>query len=151
MIINERIRELRKALNLTQVDFGERICVSQGHLTSIETGARSVTDKLVKMICMEFGVNETWLLSGDGSMFDEDSDTIDSVAKQLNLNPFQTRFLRMIHNMPMDQQKLVQQLAHQLAGDELPESDYDRTARIARAALAEHDQQQAEIQQDKQA
>lgn len=148
---NERIRELRKALNLTQVEFGERICVSQGHLTSIETGARSVTDKLAKMICMEFGVNETWLMTGEGSMFDEASDTIDSIARQLNLNAFQTRLLRMIHNMPVEQQKLVQQMAHQLAGDEPPESDYDRRARIARAALSDYDRQQAELPADKQA
>lgn len=152
MTENERIRELRKTLNLTQVEFGERICMSQGHLTSIETGARSVTDKLVKMICMEFGVNETWLLSGEGNMFDDASDTIDSISKQLNLNAFQTRLLRLIHDLTPEQQILVQQMAHQLAGDEPPEeSDRDRTARIARAALADYDRQQEEEVQDKRA
>lgn len=151
MTVNERVRELRKAVNLTQVEFGERIRVSQGHLTSIETGARSVTDKLIKFLCLEFGVSELWLETGEGSMFDDSTDELEAIANQLNLNPFQLRLLRIVHDMPMEQQKIIRQIAHQLAGDDIPETDAERTKRIARAALAEHDRQQSELPEDKQA
>ena len=44
MTINERVRELRKELNMNQTEFGKKIALSQNHLTGIETGKRSVTD-----------------------------------------------------------------------------------------------------------
>lgn len=69
MSINERIKTLRKALKLTQTEFGERVAIAQGHLTNIETGKREVTDKNVKIICLEFNVSENWLRNGEGDMF----------------------------------------------------------------------------------
>lgn len=67
--INERVRELRKALKLTQIEFGKRIAVGQGYLTNIENGQRPVTEKILKLICKEFNVNEQWLRTGEGEMF----------------------------------------------------------------------------------
>ena len=74
--IGERLKALRKELKRTQIDFGGRIAVSQGHLTAMENGKRDVTDKTVKVICMEFNVNEEWLRTGEGEMFAETDDTI---------------------------------------------------------------------------
>ena len=69
MTIGERVRIIRKELNLTQTEFAERICITQSHLASNETGKRQVTDRTVQLICNEFGVNEQWLRTGEGEMF----------------------------------------------------------------------------------
>ena len=67
--MNERIKLLRKALELNQTDFGARIGVKQGTVAAYESGARVPLDSVVVSICREFGVSESWLRSGEGEMF----------------------------------------------------------------------------------
>ena len=67
--MNERIRELRKHLNLTLEEFGKKVGVTKAEIGRIEKGERSVTDQMFLSICREFGVNEEWLRTGEGEMF----------------------------------------------------------------------------------
>lgn len=69
MDINNRVRDLRKSLKLTQKEFGGRIHVAQTYLSQIENGDREVTDKIAQLIVLEFGVNENWLRTGSGKAF----------------------------------------------------------------------------------
>ncbi|MDR0306505.1 MAG: helix-turn-helix domain-containing protein [Chitinispirillales bacterium] len=71
MFINERIKLLRKSLKLTQVEFGSRIGITQGHLTGIEQGKKAITKSTVKVISSVFGVHEDWLRTGFGDTFKE--------------------------------------------------------------------------------
>jgi transcriptional regulator with XRE-family HTH domain len=84
LCINERVRELRKALRLTQVEFGRRIAVGQGYLTNIENGQRPVTEKILKLICKEFNVNEDWLRTGEGEMFRVESELIELLGAKID-------------------------------------------------------------------
>lgn len=72
--MNERIKELRKLLNLNQTEFGNKIGVKQGTVTGYETGNRYPTDAVILSICREFEVNEEWLRTGDGEMFEQLTD-----------------------------------------------------------------------------
>jgi len=74
MSLNERIKELRKNLGLTQAEFGRRIGIVQGHLTGIESGKKSVTQKTLKVICATYGVSEEWLKTGNGEIFVQSPD-----------------------------------------------------------------------------
>lgn len=67
--INQRIKKLRKVLDLTQQEFAERIGSVQNTITGYETGRRGPSNQVVTLICREFGVNEAWLRNGDGEMF----------------------------------------------------------------------------------
>ena len=71
--INHRIKELRKALNMTQVNFSHVVSLSSGYLAGIETIKRKVNNRLIKLICSSFNVNERWLRSGEGEMFAEEN------------------------------------------------------------------------------
>lgn len=64
-----RIRELRKVLEMTQNDFAIRIGLTQNTITKYETGLRSPSNQIVISICREFNVNEDWLRTGNGDMF----------------------------------------------------------------------------------
>jgi len=66
---NLRIKELRKVLNMTQVSFSQVISLSSGYLAGIETNKRKVNDRLIKLICSSFKVNEQWIRNGKGTMF----------------------------------------------------------------------------------
>ena len=70
MTINDRIKELRKdRLGLTLDKFGEKIGLKKSALSLIENGRSGATDQTVLAICREFGVNETWLRTGEGEPF----------------------------------------------------------------------------------
>ena len=69
--MNERIRLLRKELGLNQSDFGNKIGVKQGTVAGYESGARTSLDAVVSSICREFDVNEEWLRTGEGEMFEQ--------------------------------------------------------------------------------
>lgn len=71
MTQGERIKEIRKELNLTMDKFGDRIGVKKSAISLIENGKNNVTDSNIKAICREFNVNETWLRTGEGEMFEE--------------------------------------------------------------------------------
>jgi transcriptional regulator with XRE-family HTH domain len=67
--INRRIKQVRKALDMTQAAFSRVISLSSGYLAGVETEKRKVNDRLVKLICSSFTVNEQWLRTGNGDMF----------------------------------------------------------------------------------
>lgn len=66
--MNDRIKELRKAMNLSQEKFGELLGITKSGVSDIESGRRKVTDQHVIML-VNNGVNEEWLRTGKGSMF----------------------------------------------------------------------------------
>lgn len=68
-MIDERIRELRKSMKLSQTAFGEKLGVSRDVINNLEHGRVVPSDLIINMICAKFGVNEDWLRSGDGEMF----------------------------------------------------------------------------------
>ncbi len=65
----ERIKELRKTLKLSQKEFGEKIGVSIGVVANIELDRAGLNPILLQHICDVFGVNRTWLETGEGEMF----------------------------------------------------------------------------------
>lgn len=68
--MNERIKEIRNILQLNQSDFANKIGIGQAGLSAIEKGIRNVTDRNIQLICSAFNVNENWLRTGEGEMFD---------------------------------------------------------------------------------
>lgn len=67
--MKEQIKQLRKAVNLNQADFGERIGIKQSTITAYECGNRVPMDSTITAICKEYRVNEQWLRTGEGEMF----------------------------------------------------------------------------------
>lgn len=65
--MNDRIKELRKAMNLSQEKFGELLGITKSGVSDIESGRRKVTDQHVIML-VNNGVNEEWLRTGKGNM-----------------------------------------------------------------------------------
>lgn len=66
--MQNRIKMVRKEAGLNMRDFAEKLGVSHGAISLIESGQRNVTGQMVKSICREFDVNEEWLLTGVGEM-----------------------------------------------------------------------------------
>ena len=70
--MKNRLKQLRKALDLTQTEFAERIGTVQNTITGYESGRRNPSGPVISAICKEFNVNEEWLRTGSGEMFAPD-------------------------------------------------------------------------------
>ena len=68
MTQGERVKKVRKSKEMTMEKFGERLGVTRTAISNIEKGYRGLTEQMLKAICREFNVNETWLRTGDGDM-----------------------------------------------------------------------------------
>ncbi|MDR2730757.1 MAG: helix-turn-helix domain-containing protein [Treponema sp.] len=69
MTISKRIKQIRQALNMSQVEFAKAIYISNGYIAELECEHRRVNDRIIHLISMTFGVNEGWLKTGEGDMF----------------------------------------------------------------------------------
>lgn len=69
--MNNRIKKIRKTLELTQQEFADKIGSVQNTITGYESGRRNPSDSVINNICKTFNVNENWLRTGNGSMFVE--------------------------------------------------------------------------------
>lgn len=69
MGIGERIKAVRKHFKLTQAEFGERIGVKGNTIANYELGRNAPVDAIFSLLCREYGVNEIWLRTGEGEMF----------------------------------------------------------------------------------
>lgn len=69
MTKGERVREIRKALDLTTEEFGARVSSTRGAISNIENGNRNLTPQMEDLITREFNVSADWLRSGEGDMF----------------------------------------------------------------------------------
>jgi DNA-binding XRE family transcriptional regulator len=72
--VNRRIKQVREALSLSQMKFSKVISLSSGYLAGVEVEKRKVNDRIIKLICASFAVNEKWLRAGEGEMFSNDPD-----------------------------------------------------------------------------
>ncbi|WP_143318896.1 helix-turn-helix transcriptional regulator [Clostridium sp. HBUAS56010] len=80
--MNERIKELRNYLGLSQKEFSQKVQVGQSTLAMFETGDRAPKDIHIAQICNTFNVNEDWLRNGAGKMFVQpDTFSLDEYAK----------------------------------------------------------------------
>lgn len=85
--MKERIRLIRRTLDLTQQEFADRIGIKRGAIANYELGRNEPVDSVVSLICREFNVNEEWLREGIGEMFlPNTNDELDALAKKYDLS-----------------------------------------------------------------
>lgn len=71
--MNERIKELRKMLKLSQDAFAEKLGLTKNYISLVENGNRNLSEQSIKVLCREFNVNENWLRTGYGKPYKEKS------------------------------------------------------------------------------
>ena len=81
--MKENFKILRKSLRLTQREFAEKLNLSQNFIAQIESGSKIPSDRTIADICRVFSVNESWLRSGSGQMFDLTEDRTAAIVADL--------------------------------------------------------------------
>lgn len=134
--INDRIRALRRHLELSQSEFGKQIGLKQGAISKLEKSGNLVIDQNVQLICEKFHVRRSWLLEGEGEMFvtHTKQDELMAWAARVSEGPhddFPYRLADTLARMDEPQWQLLEQIFDSImAGkDILPASDSVRVNR----------------------
>jgi transcriptional regulator with XRE-family HTH domain len=80
-----RLKQLRKALGLTQREFGEKIGMSDVAISYMESGRTAISKQNIHLICLTFGIREKWLENGSGDMLDDEASLTEYERQILNL------------------------------------------------------------------
>lgn len=113
--MNERIKKLRQALNLSQDEFGKRLGVTRGAITNIELNKVEPKPLFVDLICREFNASENWIRTGEGEMFVEKTESEELAAffgDLLKDEPdFRHRLIAAMSRLTLDEWKVLEKLA----------------------------------------
>lgn len=103
MTSNDRMKEIRKFLGMSQAEFAAELCVGQAAVSAIELGKRHLTERNKRVLHEHLNVNSEWLETGEGSMFAE--------PKQISMDDFlmERGYYDLFSDFEIDfMQKLVQ-------------------------------------------
>lgn len=106
--MNKRLKALRAALGLTGEEFGAKLGVKRNAISRLETGKNNITEQMLNLICLTFNVNEKWLTTGEGEMFNNyKDDYIFNIAKQYNLNPIDITLIQSFLDLTPEERQAV--------------------------------------------
>lgn len=117
--MNERIALVRKSLGLTQEKFAEQVGLSRNFMWMIESGTRVPSDRTISDICREFNVNETWLRTGEGEMFNQitRSEKLAVFLADITANEednFKRQFVEVLAELEPEDWKFLERMARKL-------------------------------------
>lgn len=110
MTTSERVKMLRKELDLTMDRFGEKLGVKKSTISGIESGARGLTSQMATAICREFGVSMEWLQEGTGPMFAEQpSADLGDLVTRYHLDQYDQAFVLEYMELAPEARAIVKQ------------------------------------------
>lgn len=121
--MHERIKQIRKALNLTQEEFGKRIGYTRGAVTNIELQKVEPKPLMLDLICREFNVNEQWLRTGEGEMFvqhsrDEEIARFFGEVLKDERDDFRSRLIHALSKLTADEWAMIERRARELLAED---------------------------------
>lgn len=120
--MKDRIKKIRKELDLTQQEFADRLGIKRGAIANYEIGRNEPVDSIISLICREFNVNEAWLRDGTGEMFTEldvEDQLMEWAGKVLSGqdSKFKKRFVTMLMDLTEEEWGFLEKKAKELAGE----------------------------------
>ena len=119
-MMNERIKKILEELGLKKIEFASRLHISQPFASELCSGAKTPSDRTIKDICREFQVDETWLRTGEGTMFKKQTPAAKRImdfASEIARNDdeeFRKRFVAMLSDLAPSDWELLEHMAEKL-------------------------------------
>lgn len=137
MTIGERIKILRKEKCLSMEDFGAIIGMGKSAVSRIENGVNGTTDQTIRSICREFGVNEQWLRTGEGEMFEQTrASVLDRLSTEYDLSREQRSVIEAFLDLDPQERDVILKYVHNV---------FDRSAESAAQSTAIPDKEAQRI------
>ena len=139
--MNERLKQLRKALKLNQVDFGAKLSLTGSAISRYESGVNAMADNIVLLICRELDVNEEWLRYGTGSMFSQKNmDLIEQLSDKYDLGLYGRQLLETYLELSDSDKRAVERFVANLTAnvekaEKLEENRIDSNISIREKAM----------------
>ena len=125
--MKDRIKKLRKSLDMTQQEFAERIGVKRNTVGQYEIGRNVPVESVLTLMVREFHVNEKWLRYGEGEMFaPAPTSALDALAQEQNLTHGEYILIeKLLHLRPSIRQGIldyITEVAAAINSDDIPAS-----------------------------
>lgn len=113
--MKDRIKKIRKELDLTQQKFADKLGVKRNTVGQWECGINAITDQVITSICREFNVNEDWLRTGQGEMFikqtrDEQIASFIGSIQSSEDDSFKKRFISMLSALDESEWEVLEKM-----------------------------------------
>lgn len=118
--MKERLKELRKALGLTQQEMADSIGIKRNTIANYETGRNEPVDAIFSLLCRTYNVNEDWLKYGTGQMFVELSED-EEIARYMGellrdeKPDFRRRFIAALLKIPREDWVVLERIVKTIA------------------------------------
>ena len=108
--MKDRVKEARKALNLTQAEFAERLGFTKSTISQWESGINQIPLATIGLVCSTFGISKAYLVNGDGEMFTDakTSSPLDLLAREYGLSEDDRMVIEAYCRMPPRHRKAIQ-------------------------------------------
>lgn len=116
--MHERLKLIRKNLNLTQEEFAKVLGIKRTSYASYETGRVIPSPPFIKLICNKYNVSENWLLYGKGEKYIKTKQSIiDELVNTYNLSHYGEQIIQTYLDLPDDKRAVIDQFVEQLANN----------------------------------
>ena len=106
--LNERIREVRKYLGLSQKDFAEKVGISQRAVSWGEQPGNNVPDSTIKSLCIVFRISESWLRTGEGEMLEQpEAFSLDQYLKEKGCTELEKEIVKAYFELDVDTRQKI--------------------------------------------
>jgi transcriptional regulator with XRE-family HTH domain len=114
--MNNRVKQIRESLNMSQEQFGQMIGLTKSSISNIENKSRNVTEKHIKLICNEFNVNEKWFRFGSGNMFNQKSmGYFDKIAEYYKLDEYDKKIIYEYSRLDANKRSIIKDFISRVA------------------------------------
>lgn len=123
-MMNKRIKEIREALDLRQGEMGKAIGLTRSGISNIESGQRAVSERHIKLLRSAYNINEHWLRTGEGEMFNPVKPSLDALAEAHQISDLARAIIGGLGDMqPAHRDALVGLILD--VGERIRNADYD--------------------------
>lgn len=135
--MKDRIREVREHFGLSMEKFGSRIGIGKASISLLESGKNNPSVQTITLICREFGVNEQWLRTGEGEMFEQTrASMLDRLSTEYDLSREQRSVIEAFLDLDPQERDVILKYVHNV---------FDRSAESAAQSTAIPDKEAQRI------
>lgn len=135
--MKDRIREVREHFGLSMEKFGSRIGIGKASISLLESGKNNPSVQTITLICREFGVNEQWLRTGEGEMFEQTrASVLDRLSTEYDLSREQRSVIEAFLDLDPQERDVILKYVHNV---------FDRSAKSADQSTAIPDKEARRI------
>ena len=118
--MNERLKQLRNSLGLTQQQFADRLGIKRGTIANYELGRNEPIDAVITLICEKFNISEDWLRYGKEPMEkptnrDQEIENFMNEILRSESEDFRRRLINVLRRLDKKEWELLESMALKLA------------------------------------